>query len=218
MQKKRKKESKKRKTRANKFLHLFLIYKISDRSTVFHKTRFFRTKILDDEEEQSDKSLCKKKKRKREENNRICCNHPNANSSRRYIIIKSDIWDNFEVKPFRAIILSRWYLHALSRPVREISMESCNREREREREHGKYTWVKSLFAPGPPSPQAFQLLLTINVRWKGRGCAFKALVHRRGIFAGNDSAVPPERVLMRSPLFAFQERIVKMIRLDPPPG
>lgn len=95
---------------------------------------------------------------------------------------------------------------------------AIRRERERDREHGKYTWVKSLFAPGPPSPQAFQLLLTINVRWKGRGCAFKALVHRRGIFAGNDSAVPPERVLMRSPLFAFQERIVKMIRLDPPPG
>lgn len=31
---------------------------------MFHKTRFFRTKILDDEEEQSDKSLCKKKKEK----------------------------------------------------------------------------------------------------------------------------------------------------------
>lgn len=28
-------------------------------------------------------------------------------SSRRYIIIKSDICDNFEAKPFRAIILSR---------------------------------------------------------------------------------------------------------------
>lgn len=218
MQKKRKKESKKRKTRANKFLHLFLIYKISDRSTVFHKTRFFRRFSMTKKNKDKWQIPVQKKKRKKEENNRICCNYPNANSSRRYIIIKSDIWDNFEVKPFRAIILSRWYLHALSRPVREISMESCNREREREREHGKYTWVKSLFAPGPPSPQAFQLLLTINVRWKGRGCAFKALVHRRGIFAGNDSAVPPERVLMRSPLFAFQERIVKMIRLDPPPG
>ena len=39
---------------------------------------------------------------------------------------------------------------------------AIRRERERDREHGKYTWVKSLFAPGPPSPQAFQLLLTIN--------------------------------------------------------
>lgn len=141
--------SEKKKKKVNKFLHLFLSTNTKNPSTV-RKTRFLESR--------------RKRKRKKIIDNEFV-NYPNANSSRRCIIIKSDIGDNLEVKPFRAIILSRWYLHTVSRPGREISAESWNR-----REDGKYTRVKSLFAPGP---QAFQLLLTINVQRKGR-CAFKA--------------------------------------------
>lgn len=50
-------------------------------------------------------NLCTKKKKK--ENNTDLLIVQMCYSSRRYIIIKSDICDNFEAKPFRAIILSR---------------------------------------------------------------------------------------------------------------
>lgn len=88
-------EVKKKKKKVNKFLHLFLSTNTKNPSTV-RKTRFLESR--------------RKRKRKKIIDNEFV-NYPNANSSRRCIIIKSDIGDNLEVKPFRAIILSRWYLH-----------------------------------------------------------------------------------------------------------
>lgn len=106
---------------------------------MFYKTRFFRIKILDDEKEQNDKSLCKKKKKENNTDLLIV-------QMRIHLDITSLLNPIFAIISKRNLFAQLFYRDDICIRYRE-----SERNRAIGREHGKYTWVKSLFAPGPPS-------------------------------------------------------------------
>lgn len=91
--------------------------------------------------------------KKKKENNTDLLIVQMCYSSRRYIIIKSDICDNFEAKPFRA----NYFIAMIFAYVIENLNGIVQSGESMENTHGLKAFL-------PRGPQAFQLLLTINVQ------------------------------------------------------